>query len=82
MSCSVACGESFFHSGAVAGAPRTASDIKEAIVAATAATFDLLWHGGVDGGEALWNATETYRQAQDAWGLLERHRSFRPGRQV
>jgi hypothetical protein len=82
MSCFAACGESLFHAGAVGGAPRAVSDTRDAIVAVAAATFDLLWHGSVDGGEALSDATETYRRAQDAWGLLERHRSFGPGRQV
>jgi hypothetical protein len=59
-----------------ARASEHAPGLKDAVIAVAAAAADLMAYAGGGGGRTFWDATGAYREAQDAWGILERRRSF------
>jgi len=84
MSCALACSETGARLGALGGLARDARasprapGLKDAVIAVAAAAADLLVYAGGEGGRTFWDATGAYREAQDAWGILEQRRSFGP----
>jgi hypothetical protein len=63
-------------SGGFDGASDAAPRFRDAVFAAAGAAFDALFR---EGGAPFSEATEVYREAQDAWAVLERRRSFAHG---